>query len=44
MADKKTNKVKYSESADYFPKEIRDSFKSKTPATKKKSVSKKKVK
>ena len=46
MADKKTNKVKYSEPADYFPKEIRDSFKSKTPATKKKSVkgTKKKVK
>ena len=41
MADKKTNKVKYSEPADYFPKEIRDSFKSKTPTTtttKKKSV------
>ena len=37
MADKKTNKVKYSEPADYFPKEIRDSFKSKT-TTKKKSV------
>ena len=46
MADKKTNKVKYSEPADYFPKEIRDSFKSKTPVTKKKSVkgTKKKVK
>ena len=40
MADKKTNKVKYSEPADYFPKEIRDSFKSKTTTTttKKKSV------
>ena len=37
MADKKTNNVKYSEPADYFPKEIRDSFKNKT-ATKKKSV------
>ena len=36
MADKKTNNVKYSEPADYFPKEIRDSFKSKT--AKKKSV------
>ena len=38
MADKKVNKIRYSEPADYFPKEIRDSFKSKTPATKKKSV------
>ena len=38
MADKKTNKVKYSEPADYFPKEIRDSFKSKTPTTKKKGA------
>ena len=37
MADKKTNKVKYSEPADYFPKEIRDSFKNKT-ATKKKGA------
>lgn len=26
MADKKTNKAKYSEPADYFPKEIRDKF------------------
>ena len=32
MADKKTNKVKYSEPADYFPKEIRDSFNNKTSA------------
>ena len=33
------NKMKYSEPADYFPKEIRDSFKSKTTTrTKKKSV------
>ena len=38
MADKKTSKIKYSEPADYFPKEIRDSFKSKTTTTKKKSV------
>ena len=44
MADKKTNKVRYSEPGEYFPKEIRDSFKSKTPATKRKTVSKKKVK
>ena len=45
MADKKTNKVKYSEPADYFPKEIRDSFKSKE-SQKKKTVkgTKKKVK
>ena len=45
MADKKTNKVKYSEPADYFPKEIRDSFKSKE-SQKKKTVNgtKKKVK
>lgn len=26
MADKKTNKAKYSEPADYFPKEIRNKF------------------
>ena len=26
MADKKVNKIKYSEPADYFPKEIRDKF------------------
>ena len=26
MADKKTSKIKYSEPADYFPKEIRDKF------------------
>ena len=35
MADKKTSKIKYSEPADYFPKEIRDSFKSKTSTNKK---------
>ena len=38
MADKKVNKIRYSEPGEYFPKEIRDSFKSKTPATNKKSV------
>ena len=38
MADKKVNKIRYSEPADYFPKEIRDNFKSKTPATKKKGA------
>ena len=45
MADKKTNKVRYSEPTDYFPKEIRDSFKSKE-SQKKKTVkgTKKKVK
>ena len=43
MADKKTNKVRYSEPAEYFPKEIRNSFKSKE-SKKKKAVSKKKVK
>ena len=36
MADKKTNKVKYSEPADYFPKEIRDKFKGKDTPKKKK--------
>lgn len=41
MAEKKTNKVKYSEPADYFPKEIMDKYFSdnkKKTATKKKSV------
>ena len=37
MADKKTSKVKYSEPSDYFPKEIRDKFKTNS-TTKKKSV------
>ena len=32
------NKMKYSEPADYFPKEIRDSFKSKTTTTTKKKL------
>ena len=37
MADKKVNKIKYSEPVDYFPKEIRDKFKTKK-TTYKKSV------
>ena len=37
MAEKKKTTLRYSEPADYFPKEIRDSFKSKT-ATKKKGA------
>ena len=50
MADKKVNKIRYSEPGEYFPKEIRDKFNDKTStkktATKKKSVkgTKKKVK
>ena len=32
------NKMKYSEPADYFPKEIRDKFKGNDTATKKKTV------
>ena len=39
MADKKVNKIKYSEPADYFLKEIRDKFKGKD--TPKKKVAKK---
>ena len=42
MADKKVNKIKYSEPADYFPKELRKTFEKETQ--KKKTVSKKKVK
>ena len=45
MADKKTKKIGYSEPEEYFPKEIRNSFKSKE-SQKKKTVkgTKKKVK
>ena len=45
MADKKVNKIRYSEPGEYFPKEIRNSFKSKE-SQKKKTVkgAKKKVK
>ena len=45
MADKKTSKVRYSEPADYFPREIRDKFlngNKKTATNKKSKVSKKK--
>ena len=40
MADKKVNKIRYSEPGEYFPKEIRDKFLNgnKKTATKKKSV------
>lgn len=38
MADKKTNKIKYSEPADYFPKEIRDKFLNGNKKTVKKTV------
>ena len=41
-ANKKTNKIKYSEPADYFPKEIRDKFKGKDTPKKKKVAKKKK--
>lgn len=37
------NKIKYSEPAEYFPKEIRDKFNGKDTPSKKKAVSKKKV-
>ena len=37
MADKKVNKIRYSEPGEYFPKEIRDKFKTNS-TTKKKSV------
>ena len=42
MANKKTNKIKYSERAEYFPKEIRDKFKGKDTPKKKKVAKKKK--
>lgn len=38
MADKKVNKIRYSEPGEYFPKEIRDKFNDKTSTKKKKSV------
>ena len=38
MADKKANKIRYSEPGEYLPKEIRNSFKSKESQKKKKSV------
>ena len=34
MADKKVNKIKYSEPGEYFPKEIRDKFNDKTSTKK----------
>ena len=41
MADKKTNKAKYSEPADYCPKEIRDKFLNGNKNKTKKKVAKK---
>ena len=41
MADKKTNKAKYSEPAEYFPKEIRDKFLNGNKNKTKKKVAKK---
>ena len=38
MADKKVNKIRYSEPAEYFPKEIRDKFKTNSTAKKKGAV------
>lgn len=42
MADKKVNKIRYSEPGEYFPKEIRDRFNDKTST--KKTTNKKSVK